>query len=593
MRFIRLDSSTASAWDAIAADSDDAWLFHGSAWLFANEAVWGFLPRSFLAEADGRFVGIFPLQCGLRVKRLSSTFMGASGPAVVRGVSQTERRDILAQMFDHAESIGRADKCERIDVFLPVLAASNLRAARENPLVAFGYEDMSTCSLVAELRGGFAVDAAFSADARYQARKASRAGYTVATVSSRDEIDRYYAVHCDTYRRTSTQPHSKAYFYAIYDCMVAAGHAAIWKALAPSGEAVAFQIIGRYRDTAHYWAGCCASAHLNSGVNYMIQAHAMADARAHGCVWFENGEIFPGAVAGKLRGLTVFKSKFGGTPRAFFKGKKHIGRSWLGGIAAVLFPSQAVAVGAVKSNKQLYEHAYEVAQVSVPAQDDYFGRLTGVRCSLIRRIGGGKRVLDLCCGSGDYLLRLRGDIVFGLGIDFVHRFVAAAEGKNAGSGPVCFTVADACRIPVRDECFDVVYSFASLYSIPDLAGVMREIRRVLKPGGYAVFDLGNRCSLNAVVCRAYGDSLVQVNYQTVGGMQRLIHDAGLRIESRHAFQLFPLWGDRPRWLLPILHPVWKRLLAIQVSGKMLDEWISNLPIMNRFAFRQLFVCRKD
>jgi hypothetical protein len=53
-----------------------------------------------------------------------------------------------------------------------------------------------------------------------------------------------------------------------------------------------------------------------------------------------------------------------------------------------------------------------------------------------------------------------------------------------------------------------------------------------------------------------------------------------------------MWGDRPWWLKPLLHPVWTRLLAIRIKGRMLDEWISSLPLLRRFAFRHVLLCEK-
>jgi len=33
-------------------------------------------------------------------------------------------------------------------------------------------------------------------------------------------------------------------------------------------------------------------------------------------------------------------------------------------------------------------------------------------------------------------------------------------------------------------------------------------------------------------------------------------------------------------------------LTREVGGKILDEWISNLPVFKQFAFRHIFVCEK-
>jgi hypothetical protein len=75
-------------------------------------------------------------------------------------------------------------------------------------------------------------------------------------------------------------------------------------------------------------------------------------------------------------------------------------------------------------------------------------------------------------------------------------------------------------------------------------------------------------------------------------MNRLLDEAGFAIIEHRAFQILPLWGDRPKWLGPLLRPQCKWILQKQVRGKMLDEWISNLPVIKHLAFRHIFVSEK-
>jgi ubiquinone/menaquinone biosynthesis C-methylase UbiE len=100
------------------------------------------------------------------------------------------------------------------------------------------------------------------------------------------------------------------------------------------------------------------------------------------------------------------------------------------------------------------------------------------------------RALELGCGTGFFLLNLvqAGVIAEGHVTDLSPRMVEVAV-RNAGSlgFSVEGRVADAEALPYDDDTFDLVVGHAVLHHIPDLDTAMREVLRVLKPGGRFVF----------------------------------------------------------------------------------------------------------
>ncbi len=98
--------------------------------------------------------------------------------------------------------------------------------------------------------------------------------------------------------------------------------------------------------------------------------------------------------------------------------------------------------------------------------------------------------LELGCGTGFFLLNLmqagvarRGSVT-----DLSPGMVQAALGNAAHLGlDVDGRVADAERIPYDDATFDLVVGHAVLHHIPDVELALREVLRVLKPGGRFVF----------------------------------------------------------------------------------------------------------
>ncbi len=98
--------------------------------------------------------------------------------------------------------------------------------------------------------------------------------------------------------------------------------------------------------------------------------------------------------------------------------------------------------------------------------------------------------LELGCGTGFFLLNLvqAGVVAKGSVTDISPGMVEVALRNAAGLGlPVDGRVADAERIPYGDDSFDLVVGHAVLHHIPDVALALREVLRVLRPGGRFVF----------------------------------------------------------------------------------------------------------
>jgi ubiquinone/menaquinone biosynthesis methyltransferase len=102
----------------------------------------------------------------------------------------------------------------------------------------------------------------------------------------------------------------------------------------------------------------------------------------------------------------------------------------------------------------------------------------------LARIRVGMRVLDLACGTGDIALAAakRGGSVTGL--DITERMVELACRRNVSEGQqVRFLVGDMTALPFGDEQFDVVTTGYGIRNVPEIEPAIREINRVLRPGG--------------------------------------------------------------------------------------------------------------
>jgi ubiquinone/menaquinone biosynthesis C-methylase UbiE len=123
--------------------------------------------------------------------------------------------------------------------------------------------------------------------------------------------------------------------------------------------------------------------------------------------------------------------------------------------------------------------------------------LPAVVGDLIDAMAGVRSVLDVGCGPGQFtiLIAERLEQATVTGIDLAPTMIELARAHAAASPAAArlhFEVADVARLPFPDGAFEVVVSSGSIKHWPDPVAGLREIHRVLAPGGRAFIGEMNR-----------------------------------------------------------------------------------------------------
>ena len=197
----------------------------------------------------------------------------------------------------------------------------------------------------------------------------------------------------------------------------------------------------------------------------------------------------------------------------------------------------------------------------------------------------GRSVLEVGCGAGVDLARFARGGATVTGVDLAASAIDLARANFEQKGlSGTFEVADGEHLPFPDNSFDLVYAHGVVQYTADPRRLVEECRRVLKPGGEAIFQVYNRISwLNALsklmkVGLEHDDAPVLLKF-SIPEFRRLL--AGFS-DVKVVPERFPV---RSR-----LHGGWKGA----VYNGLFVGTFNTLPraLVRRFGWHLLAFCRK-
>lgn len=231
----------------------------------------------------------------------------------------------------------------------------------------------------------------------------------------------------------------------------------------------------------------------------------------------------------------------------------------------------------MKSNTDIFETKY--AHMKDNPKLTYFHKLNQIRFDILKQYVSMGRSLDLGCGNGIHLIPLVKQGYNIEGLDNSKHLLNDLQQQC--KEPIKLYKADIQNIPCENERFDFVYSISTLCYVSDQQKAIKEIYRILNPGGIAYLEFGNRNSLNHFESKRVSTGIVS-NHINYNWLTQYLKKTGFNIFHERFFQISPLWGSIvPRSLAPIMTTSYIH----KGYECMIDEAIASSTFMQKYAFR--------
>ena len=144
-----------------------------------------------------------------------------------------------------------------------------------------------------------------------------------------------------------------------------------------------------------------------------------------------------------------------------------------------------------------------------------------------------QRILDLGCGTGTLTVQLKNFAESVIGVDSSENMIKRAQEQYPD---LDFAVCDALALPFENQ-FDIVFSNAVFHWIADHNALLKNVYKVLKPGGLLVCEFGAKGNIAAIenafteACQDFGyEYHPRFNFPTSEHFAELLETNGFTIE---------------------------------------------------------------
>lgn len=302
-------------WDALCAESHDAWLFHTSCWL----PILKIEDVSFAVLDQGgkplSLVGIGSPKNETGTELWFSTLR--AGIAHMDGLPIELRHELDRFALAEVRRMAMAREALWIDWELPSMPPGPHALA--SALEKSGYQCQTFPSKVVDLTLD---EAALWKDYRKGCksviRRAQRLGLTINEVADESGVAAFTDLHSRRMRSIDASSSDPDVFMEMWKLLAPSGQCAILLASLPSGTRVSGILLLSYKNMVYYHAACSDPDHMEAGGNTLLVHEAILRAKSSGATLFHMG---PSPLASQLSEKAYlvgrFKNQFGGQESAW------------------------------------------------------------------------------------------------------------------------------------------------------------------------------------------------------------------------------------------------------------------------------------
>jgi Acetyltransferase (GNAT) domain len=310
----RVDLGSAR-WDALCAESHDAWLFHTSRWL----RILKIEDASFaVVDHDGKplsLVGIGSPKSEAGDEVWLSTLR--AGIAHIDGLPLELQHELDRFALAEVQRLAISKRALRIDWDLPSMSP------RLEALVPALRESGYQC----DIWPSKVIDLTLDEDALWQdyrkgckstIRRAQKLDVTVQEVTDESGVATFSEIHSLRMRSIGAPSSGSDVFLEMWKLLAPLGQCQILLACLPSGVPVAGILLVSYKNIVYYQAACSHPDRMDSGGNTLLVHEALLRAKSRGASLFHMGPSpLASQVAEKAYLVGRFKNQFGGQQKAW------------------------------------------------------------------------------------------------------------------------------------------------------------------------------------------------------------------------------------------------------------------------------------